>query len=226
MKYAGIVNLRKRNLHLGKQIFPLSENPTHVQMYANIRLSETIRVPPDTEFYCQGHIQGKFSTEYGSIEPKQIVNVNGLLMVKTLIDPRKEEISLLLLNLTNRPVKLNENMHIADLKPVETVHQITPRSPTQSKGTQLPEHLCTLFDRITYETNLKEKNQIKNLLLEFEDIFLELDGNLGCTDLVECSIDTGSENPVKMPPRRLSPRRKEIIDKELQKMLDKKDHCT
>jgi hypothetical protein len=30
MKYAGIVNLRKRHLHLGKQIFPLSENPTHV----------------------------------------------------------------------------------------------------------------------------------------------------------------------------------------------------
>jgi hypothetical protein len=108
MKYAGIVNLRNRNLHLGKQIFPISENPTHVQMCAHIRLGETIRVPPDTEFYCQRHIQGKLSTEYGSREPKQIVNVNGLLMAKTLIDPRKEEISLLLLNLTNRPVKLNK----------------------------------------------------------------------------------------------------------------------
>jgi hypothetical protein len=152
-----------------------------------IRLSETIRVPPDTELYCQGHIQGTLSTEYGSIEPKQIVNVNGLLMTKTLIDPRKEEISLLLLNLTNRPVKLNKNTHIADLQPVESVHQITPRSPT--KGPQLPEHLCTLFDKISDETNLKEKNRIKNLLLEFEDIFLEPDGKMGCTDLVEHSIE-------------------------------------
>ena len=75
---------------------------------------------------------------------------------------------------------------------------------------------------IKFQASGTEKNQIKNLLLDFEDIFLEPDGKLGHTDLVEHSIDTGSANPIKIPPRRLSPRQKEIVGKELQKMLDQK----
>lgn len=46
------------------------------------------------------------------------------------------------------------------------------------------------------------------------------DVKLGHTDLVEHNIDTGNENPIKIPPRRLSPKQKEIVDTELKKMLE------
>lgn len=46
------------------------------------------------------------------------------------------------------------------------------------------------------------------------------DGKLGHTDFVEHNIYTGHENPIKIPPRRLSPKQKEIVDTELQKMLE------
>lgn len=75
---------------------------------------------------------------------------------------------------------------------------------------------------IKFQASGTEQNQIKNLLLDFEDILLESNGELGHTDLVEHSIDTGSGNPIKVPPWRLSPRQKEIVDKELQNTLDQK----
>ena len=141
-------------------------------------------------------------------------------MAKTLVDPNQNEISISLLNLTNRSVRLNKNTCIADLDPVESVHHIASQSLPLCKRSELPEHLSELFDKISDDASGTEKNQIKNLLLDSEDIFLESYGELGHTDLVEHSIDTGSANPIKGPPWRLSPRQKEIVDKELQKMLD------
>ena len=60
-KYVGIVDLRDEILHIGKQIFPPSPNPKHVQTCARIKLSDTVKIR--TEFYCKGYIQGKLATE-------------------------------------------------------------------------------------------------------------------------------------------------------------------
>ncbi|XP_061190394.1 uncharacterized protein LOC133198299 [Saccostrea echinata] len=215
-KYKGVVNFQNETLKIGKQNFPLSENPKTLFRCARIRLSDTIKIPPDTEFCCTGYIQGKLGTKYGLVEPKQIVNVNGLLMAKTLVDPKKEKIVISLLNLTNRSVKINRNTCIANLEPVESVHQVEPHSKTQTKSSKLPEHLAILLDKSSNQLNGKEKKKIESLLLEFEDIFMKPDGKLGQTDLVEHSIDTGCESPIKVPPRRLSPKQeKEIVEQEL-----------
>lgn len=120
-------------------------------------------------------------------------------MSKTLVDPHQNEISISLLNL---------------------VHHIAPQSLPLCKRSELPEHLSELFDKISDDASGTEENQIKNLLLDFEDIFLESYGELGHTALLEDSIDTGSANPIKVPPWRLSQSQKEIVVKELQKMLD------
>lgn len=126
-----------------------------------------------------------------------------------LVNSNKGEIAFL--NRTNRTVKLNQNTYIADLEPLESVHHIAPQSPTLPKGSELPEHLCTLLDKITDETSLKENNQIINML-EFQDIFLGPDGKLGHTELVEYSIDTGSENPIKILPADYFQDRKKLLN--------------
>lgn len=91
--------------------------------------------------------------------------VSGNCSLMALVNPNKGEIAFL--NRTNRTVKLNQNTYIADLEPLESVHHIAPQSPTLPKGSELPEHLCALLDKITDETSLKENNQIINMLLEF-----------------------------------------------------------
>lgn len=45
------------------------------------------------------------------------------------------------------------------------------------------------------------------------------DGKFGRTDLVQHSIDTGTAKPIKIPPRRVPQKQKQISEQELEKML-------
>lgn len=40
------------------------------------------------------------------------------------------------------------------------------------------------------------------------------------TNLAEHHIDTGDHNPISVPPYRLSPRRRDMLKKEIEKMLE------
>lgn len=52
-KYTGVVNLCNETLHLGKQIFPLSQNPKHLQTCARKKLSDTIKIHPTQNFVAK-----------------------------------------------------------------------------------------------------------------------------------------------------------------------------
>lgn len=65
----------------------------------------------------------------------------------------------------------------------------------------------------------EQKLKIKHLLIEYQDIFMGPDGKLGHIDLLQHVIDTGNAKPVKQPPRRVPIAQREIIEKELGKML-------
>ena len=84
-------------------------------------------------------------------------------MAKTLVDPNQIEISISLLNLINRSVRINKNTCITDLDPVESVHHIAPQSPPICKRSEFPDHLSAVFDKISDEASGTEKDQIKNL---------------------------------------------------------------
>jgi hypothetical protein len=59
-------------------------------------------------------------------------------------------------------------------------------------------------------TNLIRKNQV---------IFATSDKDLGCTDTVEMTIDTGSHGPIRLKPYRASLNQREIIDKTMEELL-------
>ena len=68
----------------------------------------------------------------------------------------------------------------------------------------LPMHLHDLFERIIGNLDEAQQNQLKKLLVEFEDIFSKNDGDLGRTALTKHKIDVGNSTlirqPIKVPP--------------------------
>ena len=64
-----------------------------------------------------------------------------------------------------------------------------------------------------------EKQSFNGLLEEYRDLFAMGDGNLGRTDLLEHTIDTGSATPVKQAPRRLPPFKRDEVDRQLSDLL-------
>ena len=84
---------------------------------------------------------------------------------------------------------------------------------------QIPEHLQPLLDKAERDLTGEKKYQLADLLVEYQDIFLAKDGELGCTSLVEHKIDTGDAKPIKQPPRRVPLAQKSVVEEELNKML-------
>ena len=68
--------------------------------------------------------------------------------------------------------------------------------------------------------NEKQRTDIRNLLLNFMDIFAVNYKGLNQTNIVECSIDTGKEKPIHMKPFTLAHADREFVQLELNKMVE------
>lgn len=86
-------------------------------------------------------------------------------------------------------------------------------------GNKLPEHLRPLVEKSSERLTNKERESLASVINEYTDIFLEADGQLGHTDLVQHEIDTGNSKPINLPLRRLPMTQQKIAETEIDKML-------
>ena len=47
-----------------------------------------------------------------------------------------------------------------------------------------------------------EKGELRNLVIEYNDVFAKDPSELGCTNVVQHTIDTGTHPPIKQLPHR------------------------
>jgi len=88
------------------------------------------------------------------------------------------------------------------------------------KDGHLPEHITPMMESLPAELTLIQRQQVKALLTEYQDVFTGPDGKFGHTDLVQHRIDTGSQAPIKQPPRRTPMATRVIMDGQVKEMLD------
>ena len=65
-------------------------------------------------------------------------------------------------------------------------------------------HKMQVVEALTWPEGLDqgELNELKQLVMEFDDVFALTDDELDCTDVVTHKIDTGDHPPIKQYPRR------------------------
>ena len=76
------------------------------------------------------------------------------------------------------------------------IHADEPRAP-------VPEHLRELYEKSAKGKSKEQKRKIHNLFLDHQNVFAKDEFDIGQTNLVEHTIDTGDSRPVKQPPRRM-----------------------
>ena len=76
------------------------------------------------------------------------------------------------------------------------IHADEPRAP-------VPEHLRELYEKSAKGKSEEQKRKIHNLFLDHQNVFAKDEFDIGQTNLVEHTIDTGDFRPVKQPPRRM-----------------------
>ena len=89
----------------------------------------------------------------------------------------------------------------------------------EDRGEQLLSSLG--FGSVAQNLSEEEVHQLRELVLEFSDVFTLEGEGLGCTDRVTHSIDTGDHPPVRQPPRRIPFALRQTVREMVEAMLER-----
>lgn len=177
-------------------------------------------------------IKGFVNTEQSPIPYKvgltatmdSFTQATGLMVAAAVVDTTQPEIHVRCLNLSDKPVTIPSGMVVGLLQPVQNVSAIRNTPSKQLKAehviTDLPEHLQEMARKGAEYLNTNEQKMLCSLLYENQDVFVGADGAIGHTDLVEHGIITNDAKPIKSRPYRVPFHQREVIDKEVDKMLE------
>ena len=126
-------------------------------------------------------------------------------------------------NVYGTATRLTEGMEVGYAQPLESIKSVTHDVQCASIEAILktPERSAEL-QRIlgVGSTSLSkgQKTELKQLIAEYSDVFALSDHELGCTDIVCHSIDTGNAPPIKQQPYRTPIVHRETISKMIDEM--------
>ena len=151
-------------------------------------------------------------------EPTGFLKSKGRFIAKTLVDPNDEDCIMCISNLTDEAVKINQQSIIGSLQKVDNIFQQQAEAITNTNTISLP--LQPLIQNISDRLNPAEKDTLMTLIDQYQNIFVQSNGQLGQTHIFQHEIKTGETKPIKIPPRRIPIFKRQTVDQEIDKMLE------
>lgn len=190
---------------------------------------ETVEVPAGCEAIIKSSVTNnhpwnmKTSTP-GILTPeKRFMERYGIAIARTLVDFDGSIILTRVLNLGNSAVTIFKNMHMALFTPVSRIKELYLDTGSVShihssrEETELPEHLVSMFEEGCVGLNNEQRVEFKQFLLRNKMSFAR-PGEVGRTHMGTHKIKLRDETPIKEPPRRIPIHKREILDKEIEKL--------
>ena len=215
------IKIKKKTLKTNKGKIKLHKQGQEV--CCRIKMCENVTIPPQSESYVKAYTPNICSTHLNIVEPTNKHIQRGLFVGKTLVDTSQSQMTISVLNVSTKSVRLKENTSLGTIQPIEMVSICDNKAEEvkiYSEQVELPDHLKTLLENTSPDLTKIEKQKLSDLLLEFQDVFMTPGGKLQQTHLAEHFIDTGDTKPFKMPCRRIPMFKKPIVEAEIKKMLD------
>lgn len=93
---------------------------------------------------------------------------------------------------------------------------------TCSLGTleEVPAHVQDLLQRSSKGLTQEQVMRLRNLLKKYAAVFSQGEDDLGCTNVVQHRIDTGSSAPMRHAPRRVAPVKRQEMEQAVKQMLE------
>jgi hypothetical protein len=198
---------------------PVLEEIPSVEVYA----SKNYTVPPQTEMIIEGELHGKLnSVRVGLVTGNEpFMRRRKLGVASVLARQQHGRIPVRIINPGHTQRTIDRDDRIASLQAVEVITsedgkcratQVTPPKIWSDEMEELYRRSC---ERIP-----EQQEELRTLLEDYEDIFAAEGKPLGRTNLVQHTISTGTNRPIKQPPRR-EPLGKQVeVQEELQAMLE------
>ncbi|VDI69714.1 Hypothetical predicted protein [Mytilus galloprovincialis] len=180
-------------------------------------------IPPRSEIVINGTVclaEGqKLPADNALLEANEHAGKDYILTARTLVRSG-EKVPVRLMNTELDPKTIYPGTTIAQMSGVEQVLDGNISSNEQKHDGLRPD-LQDLLDRTSDELTSKDKQKVKSLLIENQNLFASSDVDLGRTNLVKHEINTGNARPFKEPPRRTPYHLNKVVNDNLDKMLQK-----
>lgn len=187
-------------------------------------LQDEIVIPPESEVDLPTLVQ------YGDLSgPKREVRSNwvtearelsaGICVARTVVPERDEDVPIRVINVTRKPVTMEAGTIVADLSEAE-VCEVQGETETDCEVNECPgATLLGMVDDVDETVTNEDRRRLVSLLTEFSGTFSKGENDLGWTNIVTHSIDTGVSKPVRQPLRRHPPAHQDAIQRHVSDML-------
>jgi hypothetical protein len=203
-------------LRIGKCYVSLEED---IKIASIVRCVKDAVLKPQTVNVCPVKLKNNpsFGTtnlvELSALESGYVSSEPGLMVISTVAKFNKtRQFPLMIVNNTNKTIRLKKNCIVASANKIEEVNLV-------SNKLQRWDETVDKFDMSQIKVPETHRLDITNLIRKNQDIFATSDKDLGCTNTVEMTIDTGSHGPIRLKPYRAPLNQRKIIDKTMEELL-------
>jgi Reverse transcriptase (RNA-dependent DNA polymerase) len=149
--------------------------------------------------------------------------VNGLFVARSLLPPTDVNVPITVCNTRNTSLKLEKGTIIGMTEMAERTDDsiTTATRSTYSNDRQIAVHnlIEDIINKLPADIARDNSQRMRNILWKYSDCLSINDFDLGYTDLVEHTIDTGSATPIRQTLRRQPVAYQRQIDEHVQQML-------
>ena len=218
------LDMKKNVLSIGENLVPLQigslSKPPRV---ARVIVSKRRVVPPHSSLGIKCKLSEGL-TDY-IVESNPITK---LAIPRSVHHCDKNTLEVCVLNLSDNYKVVKKGENIATAMEAEVVQGDTDshsgfplsRETEQIEQPFVPDHLKDMFENSCQNLSEEQSDQLRRVLIEFQDVFAKHTYDLGNFNAIEHEINTGDAKPVKSKMRRTPLKFAGEEEAELQKMLD------
>lgn len=210
-RFKAVINLSNSTMKLDEIIVPISVY--NEKEWVMLMQDEILSPRSETVLIAWSEAKTWMNETSLLFEPRQELAENKQIFIAKSIISTAGKIPVRICNPTDNEVKLFKNTRLGI---VETCTIMPEIQENLTKNRKLPKEI--VFNKM--DLNQEEKNQLKQLLESYVDIFAQNPKKPGITNQVNHQIHTGENKPINLQPYRTGLKEDEIIRKEIKEMLE------
>ena len=159
-----------------------------------------------TPLHCMYYRWSSYALQWVIGGPHIICGKTGLVVGRTLVDPSRWRVLVLVSNFSQDTVMMDPFSEVGMVAHISAIQAVTEPTGRPACGGESPMHLRDLLDQTSRDLDDAQQLQLAGVLLRYSDLFPVPGSTLtGHTDAVEHEINTGDGSPIRCEPRRMSP---------------------
>ena len=198
---------RKRRNTWCRRVILMEDTTVPPMSQLNVNTKAVFREPRDAAYTARDPAWG---TEVRQLK-------DGLLVARTLLPNKAENLPVRLLNATEQPIKLRKDTVVSDLEPLQPV--IARSTQSDAYSTDDDAMISEMVNKVHPDVPVHIRQRLTRIIHNRSNVFSKHEYDLGYTDILQHHIDIGDSKPFRQPLRRFPPAHHNIIDEHVNTML-------